>query len=140
MSTYRDPSRAYAENSVLSAPPERLVVMLYDGAGRFLARAATATREGDVGAAGAALRRAGAILDELLTTLDFSAGEFAEHLRDIYFFCKRELRKAQIRHDPRRIERVAKLLAELRESWAAIAAPPPASGEGRRTTLGEAIA
>jgi flagellar protein FliS len=139
MSTYRDPSRAYAE-SVLTAPPERLVVMLYDGAAKFLARAAAATRAEDVGAAGKALSRAGAILDELLATLDFEAGgEVATGLRDIYLFCNRELLTAQLERDPRRIERVAKLLAELRESWQAIAAATPQlSGVGMR--LGEATA
>jgi flagellar protein FliS len=144
MSAYRDPSRAYAENSVLTAPPERLVVMLYDGAGRFLARAAAATREGDVGAAGTALGRAGAILDELLATLDLDTGEIAERLRDIYLFCNRELLRAQVEKDPARIDRVATLLAELRESWAAIAAAPSApagrTDAGRRTALGEAVA
>lgn len=142
MNSYRDPSRAYAENSVLTAPPERLVVMLYDGAGRFLARAAAATREGDAGAAGTALGRAGAILDELLATLDLNAGEIAERLRDIYLFCNRELLRAQIERDPKRIERVATLLAELRGSWATIAALPaaPGSADGRRVALGEAVA
>lgn len=126
MSSYQTASRAYAESSVLTAPPERLVVMLYDGAGRFLARAAAATRAGDAGAAGTALGRAGAILDELLATLDPSAGEIAERLRDIYLFCRRELMAAQLERDAAKIERVAALLAELRESWATIAtvAPP----------------
>ena len=52
MSAYATASRAYTESSVLTAPPERLVVMLYDGAGRFLARAAAAIRGGDAGLAG----------------------------------------------------------------------------------------
>ncbi|MBN9624338.1 MAG: flagellar export chaperone FliS [Actinobacteria bacterium] len=142
MNTYRDPSRAYAENSVLTAPPERLVVMLYDGAGRFLARAAAATREGDAAAAGTALGRAGAILDELLATLDFEAGEIAAHLGDIYLFCNRELLRAQIDRDAKRIERVAVLLGGLRESWATLASAPaaPGAGAGRRTALGDAVA
>ena len=33
-------SQGYRENSILTAPPERLVVMLYDGANRFLIQAA----------------------------------------------------------------------------------------------------
>jgi flagellar protein FliS len=130
MSAYQTASRAYAESSVLTASPERLVVMLYDGAGRFLARAAAATRAGDAGAAGTALGRAGAILDELLATLDPAGGEIAERLRGIYLFCGRELVAAQLRRDPARIERVAKLLAELRESWEAIAAAPPSPPSG----------
>src|ERR1700761_7093962 len=104
MSPYRAPSRAYAQNSVLTAPPERLVVMLYDGAGRFLAKAAAAMREGDAAAAGQSLHRAGAIIDELLATLDMSAGEVAERLQAIYLFCNRELLSAQLKKDPRKID------------------------------------
>ena len=37
--------QAYRESAILTAPPERLVVMLYDGARRFLHQAAVAMRE-----------------------------------------------------------------------------------------------
>jgi flagellar protein FliS len=131
---YAKVSQAYAQDSVLTASPEKLVVMLYDGLARFLARSAAAIRAEDIGAAGTALQRAGAILDELLATLDPAAGEMSERLSGIYLFCKRELLAAQIKRDPKRVERVAKLLGELRESWAAIAEAPPMAGG--RPTLG----
>ncbi len=137
MNPYANASKAYAQDSVLTAAPEKLVVMLYDGLARFLARGAAAIRAEEVGAAGTALQRAGAILDELLATLDPSAGDIAGHLAEIYMFCKRELLAAQLKRDPKRIERVAKLLAELREAWAAIAAAPPEATIGR-PTLGAA--
>jgi flagellar secretion chaperone FliS len=131
---YRSASQAYAQDSILTAAPEKLVVMLYDGLARFLARGAAAIRAEDLGAAGKALNRAGAILDELLATLDPTAGgEIAERLAEIYLFCKRELLAAQLKRDPARIGRVAKLLAELRESWAAIAEAPPTAMTGRPT-------
>jgi flagellar protein FliS len=133
MDPYRSASQAYAQDSVLTAAPEKLVVMLYDGLARFLARAAAASRAEDVAAAGTALNRAGAILDELLATLDPAAGEVAQRLADIYLFCKRELLAAQLKRDPKRIERVAKLLAELREAWAMIAEAPPVAALGRPT-------
>ncbi len=120
-------SRAYTESSVLTAPPERLVVLLYDGAGRFLARAAAAIRDGDAGAAGEPLQRVHAILDELLATLDFDAGEVAERLQSIYLFSKRTLTEAQLKRDADAVERVAALLADLRAAWAEIAAGPRAA-------------
>jgi flagellar protein FliS len=137
MNPYRNASQAYAQDSVLTAAPEKLVVMLYDGLARFLARGAAALRADDVAAAGNALNRAGAILDELLATLDPAAGEVAHRLADIYLFCKRELLAGQLKRDPKRIERVAKLLGELREAWATIAEAPPAMTAGR-PTLGAA--
>jgi len=130
---YRSASQTYAQDSVLTASGEKLVVMLYDGLARFLARAAAALRAEDIAAAGNALNRAGAILDELLSTLDPAAGEITQRLADIYLFCKRELLAAQLKRDPKRIERVAKLLAELREAWATIAAAAPEAAIGRPT-------
>lgn len=126
MSAYATASRAYTESSVLTAPPERLVVMLYDGAGRFLARAAAAIRNGDAGLAGEQIGRANAILDELLATLDREqGGAVAERLESIYLFCERTLVEAQLQRDPAKVDRVAAMLAELREAWAAIAENPP---------------
>jgi flagellar secretion chaperone FliS len=121
MNGYAAAAQAYTETSVLSAPPERLVVMLYDGAGRFLARAAAAVREGDTVGATEPLQRAQAILDELLATLDPAAGPLTERLESIYLFSKRTLTEAQLARDPEPIERVASLLGVLRGAWNEIA-------------------
>ena len=121
MTAYAQATKAYTENSVLTAPPERLVVMLYDGAARFLARAAVAIRAGDAAGAGVPLGRAQAILHELLSTLDPNAGEIADQLASIYLFCERTLVEAQLERDAGKVEQVAKLLAELRDAWAQIA-------------------
>jgi flagellar secretion chaperone FliS len=109
--------RAYRESSVMTAPPERLVVMLYDGALRFLARATAEMREGRHVAAGQPLSRAEAILDELLATLDMDQGEVAERLQAIYVFCRRLLIEARLERDAERIEKVSHLLGELRDAW-----------------------
>lgn len=114
-------SQAYKSSAVLTAPPELLVVMLYDGALRFLARASQAMREGRAGAAGHPLRKANAILDELLVTLDHEqGGEVAARLESIYVFCRQTLVKAQLGSDPDKVDQVAGLVRELREAWAEI--------------------
>jgi flagellar protein FliS len=114
--------QAYRQNSVLSASPEQLVLMLYDGVLRFLRQAAVAMRESDLTNANARLRRAEAILDELRVTLDPSAGELAERLDAIYLFCRQLLVQAQLDKDPSRIEAAVDLIGELRDAWAAISA------------------
>ena len=121
MATYAPAPRAYRESSILPAPPERLVVMLYDGARRFLAQAAYAMRERDVAQAGNRLQRAEAIIEELLATLDMSAGEVAERLEAIYVFSRRMLAEARLEQDPEKVEQVSELLGELREAWAEVA-------------------
>ncbi len=121
MNSYATAQEAYVESSVLTAPPERLVVMLYDAALRFLAHGAGALRDNDLERSRARLARADAILDELNVSLDMSAGEVAERLRTIYLFCKRHLADATIHRDAERVEQVAGLLSELREAWDAVA-------------------
>jgi flagellar protein FliS len=114
--------QAYAESSVLTASPERLVVMLYDGAIRFLRQAAHAMREGTPEQANDRLARANAILTELNCALDVErGGEVAERLRMIYLFCKRHTADANLHRDPAGLDAVVKLLGELRDSWAQIA-------------------
>jgi flagellar protein FliS len=112
---------AYKESSILTAPQERLIVMLYDGARRFLIQGAMAMGQGDVATSNERMQRAEAIIEELLTTLDLSVGEIAERLQAIYLFCLRRLNEARFARDPEMIEGVASLLGELRESWASIA-------------------
>jgi flagellar secretion chaperone FliS len=118
-----NPSAAYRQQSVMTASPGQLVVMLYDGALRFLQQAATAMRAGEHLACDQKLRRAEAIIDELHMVLDKErGGEIASRLEGIYVFCKRHLIEARIERDGGRIDKVSELLAELRGAWAEIAA------------------
>jgi flagellar protein FliS len=115
-------SVAYKQQSILTATPGQLVVMLYDGCLRFLHQAAYAMREGNVSEADARLQRAEAIIDELHATLDMEkGGVVASRLQGIYVFCSRHLIEARFARDPQMIEKVGGLLGELREAWAQIA-------------------
>jgi flagellar secretion chaperone FliS len=112
---------AYRESAVLTASPEQLVVMLYDGARRFLHQSATAMRNDNVELAHMKLRRAEAIIQHLRDTLDMEQGEIAARLQAIYLFCGRHLNEARTKRDPKKIDQVSELLGELREAWNATA-------------------
>ncbi len=122
-----DAKRAYTESSVLTAPREQLVVMLYDGAIRFLNQSAVALRANNRKVFLDRVQRAEAIIKELNITLDMSQGDVSERLRAIYQFCNHHLTTATIQSDPRMIDDVIRLLSELREAWQQIAAAPPAT-------------
>jgi flagellar protein FliS len=123
LSTYAGSrTAAYQQQSILTAPPGHLVVMLYDGCLRFLHQAAYAMRAADQIEADARLRRAEAIIAELHATLDKDrGGEIASRLEGIYVFCKKHLIEARLERSAEMIEQVSALLAELREAWAEIA-------------------
>jgi flagellar protein FliS len=121
MSTRLAPSpNAYRQSAVLTASRERLVVMLYDGACRFLEQGATAMRAGDIGGTHVKLRRGEAIISYLQHTLDMSQGEIANNLLVIYLFCRRHLNRARVERDPKKVDEVISLLRQLREAWDAI--------------------
>jgi flagellar secretion chaperone FliS len=130
MNPYASP-QAYRDTSVLTASPEQLVVMLYDGAVRFLRQAEVAIDEHAWQHGFDRLTRAEAILDELLATLNMDAGEIAERLQAIYVFCKRCLIDARLNRDSEKVRQVVALLMDLREAWVKLAAsagtPQPAA-------------
>jgi len=117
------PSVAYRQQSILTATPGQLVVMLYDGCLRFLHQAAYAMREGNASESNARLQRAEAIIDELRTTLDMEkGGVVASRLQGIYVFSSKHLLDARLNRKPENIEKVSELMSELRDAWAQIAA------------------
>ena len=120
MNQYAAARLAYTEASVMTATPEQLVVMLYDGAIRFLHQAATALREGRLSQSRERLHRAQAVIDELNRSLDLRQGEIAYGLRSIYAFCLRHLIDSTAASDPDGYEKIAELLTGLRESWAEV--------------------
>ena len=113
----------------MTAPPERLVVMLYDGAIRFFFQAAAAMREGArttaLRAAATAARRSSTSCSPRST---WRAARSPQRLEGIYVFCKRLLMEARLERDADKIDLVRGYLAELREAWAQIAAAMSALG------------
>lgn len=121
MNPYAAAKLAYTEASVMTASPEQLVVMLYDGAIGFLHQAAAALRAGRLIQSRDRLHKAQAVIEELNRSLDVRHGEIAHGLRSIYTFCLRHLIDSTAESDADGYEKVAALLADLRESWQEIA-------------------
>jgi flagellar protein FliS len=113
---------AYRRGEVMAASPGQLVVLLYDGARRFLRQAFMAMREGDVERAHKTLRYGERIISHLDGTLDYEQGDVAQHLHAIYAFCLTHLNAARMHQDASKVEEVSRMLGELREAWAQVAA------------------
>jgi flagellar protein FliS len=112
----------YLETAVETASPARLIVMLYDGAIRFINEGAHAMRQRDYETQNAKLQRAQKILAELISSLDFDkGGEIAENLFRLYTYMYNQLVEANINDNLDRLQHVVHLLSELREAWDAIA-------------------
>jgi flagellar protein FliS len=113
---------AYRRGEVLSATPGQLVVMLYDGARRFLRQSVSAMNAGEVERAHTTLRYGERIISHLDGTLDYEQGDLPQRLHMIYAFCLVQLGAARVSQDAGKVEEVSGLLGELREAWSQVAA------------------
>ncbi len=112
---------AYQQAAVGTQSKGRLIVMLYDGAIKFLKLAVRELEAQNYAAKGQYINRAQDIIDELNAVLDMEAGgEIAENLRKLYVFMGRRLTQANSSRDPQMIEEVIGLLEELNLSWKTI--------------------
>ncbi|HEW79533.1 MAG TPA: flagellar export chaperone FliS [Phycisphaerales bacterium] len=113
---------AYQETSVTTQSKGRLIVLLYDGAIKFMKLAIKELEAGNYEAKGQYITRAQNIINELNAVLDTDAGgEIAANLRKLYSFMNTHLSEANTKRDPQIIREVITLAEELNESWKAIA-------------------
>ena len=112
----------YQEVAITTQSRGRLVVMLYDGAIKFLKLAMNELNAGNMDQKWIYIKKALDIIDELNAVLDMeSGGEVAQNLRKLYMFMVRHLNSANVKKDPKMIKEVIDLLEELNQGWKAIA-------------------
>jgi flagellar protein FliS len=114
---------AYRRTEAQSASPIQLIVMLYDGALRFLSDARAAQQTGDLPRRAHAMRRVAAIVAECQSTLDLErGGTLAADLDRLYSYISARLLDVTVNRDPSAIDEVHKLMTTLRNGWAEAAA------------------
>ncbi len=122
---------AYQQGQVSSADPLRIIVLLYEGAIRFIGQAQA--RWEDPAARGTALGRAHRIISELLASLDHErGGEIATNLDSLYHFALDEITRANLEANPRGLSGVLNVLRELLDGWSTIEAEAREKGLTQR--------
>lgn len=120
----------YRKASVGSATPLQLVIMLYDGALRFIQQGRHAIQTRDIERQNESLQKAQRILSELICCLDMDkGGEIASNLFAIYTYVYNELVLANMNDDARTLDRCAKILSDLRSSWVILESQQRTSAE-----------
>lgn len=108
----------YFEQMILSASPIELVRILYQQAIAAVADAREHLREGRIRERGIAIRKAHAILAELMVSLNPEyAPEIAENLRKLYCYMQERLLEAHMWQVEPPLEEAAQLLATLADAW-----------------------
>ena len=112
----------YQETAVTTQSKGRLIVMLYDGAIKFMKLAIKEMEAGNFENKGKYIQRAQDIINELNAVLDADAGgEVAANLRKLYCFMSGHLSKANSKCDPQMIREVINMMEELNRGWKTIA-------------------
>ena len=110
------------ETGVLAASPNKLIIMLYEGAIAACQGAIMHMQKKDIENKGAMLSKAIMIIESgLRLSLDKKAGgEVAASLDSLYAYMSHRLTIANIRNQPEQVQEVIKLLTDLKSAWEAI--------------------
>ena len=112
----------YLQDSINTASPGKLLIMLYDRLILDLGKGEEALRAGQFEAAHEKITHAQEIVIELRVSLDVETWSGAPGLASLYGFVLTELIGANIARDPDRVAACRKLLEPLRDAWREAAA------------------
>lgn len=113
----------YQQVQFATADRGTLLLLVFDGASRFLAEAESALHDGDTQRFATRLGRAQAVIAELLHTLDHRAGgEIAVNLERLYRFMLEHLVEANMQKSAAHVALVRRLLATIADAYREIIA------------------
>jgi len=107
---------AYKQNSVTTASPGELTLMLYNGCLKFLGKAKLAIKEKNIQEKNNNLQKAQAIIAELMSTLNMDI-DISKQMLPLYEYMNHRLVEANIQNDVAIIEEVEGLVTEFRDTW-----------------------
>ncbi|MBM9537394.1 flagellar export chaperone FliS [Desulfobulbus alkaliphilus] len=109
----------YVANSVNAASPEQLMLMLYDGAVRFISLAIQAIDNGQIDKRAYYINKTSAIVSEFAATLDHNQdAKLAEDLDALYSYMLGRMMEANLKNKTEPLHEVKTMLSDLRATWA----------------------
>ncbi len=108
---------SYKTNDIETASPVKLIVMLYNGAIKFATLAVEAIENNDIETANVNIIKAQNIVSELLSSLNFEAGNVADNLSGLYIYIHRLLVESNIQKNVVPLKESISLLTNLKEGW-----------------------
>ena len=120
----------------MTATPEALTLMLYNGALRFMSEGKEALEKKDYESANNSIIKAEKIITEFRVTLDFKY-EISNQLLPLYNYVYDCLVRGNLDSDTAKIDEAAGIIRELRDAWAQ--AMKKARAEKTGETLEDAV-
>ncbi|PAC34182.1 flagellar export chaperone FliS [Caldifermentibacillus hisashii] len=111
-----NPYQAYQENSVLTASPGDLTLMLYNGCLKFLNLAKKAIGGNNITEKNTNLQKAQNIINELMVTLNMDI-EISKQMMALYDFVRIKLIEANVKNDLAALEEAESIMTDFRDTW-----------------------
>ena len=111
-----NPYQSYQQNSVNTASPGELTLMLYNGCLKFIHQAKKAIEEKNIEMKNTNIQKAQSIIQELMVTLNMDM-EVSKNMMSLYDFMNRRLMEANIKSDASILAEVEGLVTEFRDTW-----------------------
>lgn len=132
-----NPFDQYRETQITTANQGKLIVMLYDGAIRFLNIAIDNMEPRTYDVVNTNIIKTQDIITELLLSLNMKeGGEISDNLFNLYVYFKKRLLEANIQKDPEIIREVINHMKALRDAWDKISATEARSDRTAQTSKG----
>ncbi|PLS17897.1 flagellar protein FliS [Bacillus sp. M6-12] len=110
------PFQTYKQNSVNTAPPGELTLMLYNGCLKFIKRGKLAIQEKDIEQRNLNLLKAQNIIQELMVTLNMDV-EISKNLIQLYDYLYRRLIEANTKNSIEILDEVEDFVTQFRDTW-----------------------
>ncbi len=109
---------AYLATQVTTTDQGDLLLMLYEGAIKFLKQAKVKMEERDFAQKGMLISKALDVIAELDSSLNAEkGGELAQNLHNLYFYCNTRLLQANLRMNTAQVDEVIRILEALKEAF-----------------------
>ena len=109
-------AEAYKRQQVLTATPEALTLMLYNGCLKFMNEGMEALGKKDYETTNTALQKAQNIISEFRITLNMDY-EISHQLFPLYNYVYDRLVEGNLKSDLKQIEEAKTIITELRDAW-----------------------
>jgi flagellar secretion chaperone FliS len=111
-----NPYQTYQNNSVTTASPGELTLMLYNGCLKFIGLAKKGIHDNDIELKNVNIQKAQNIVSELMVTLNMDM-DVSKNMMSLYDFINRRLIEGNIKNDLEAVEEAEGLIVEFRDTW-----------------------
>ncbi len=113
-----NPYKKYQENRIEGASQGEMIILLYEGAIRFMNQGISYIENREIERAHGVIIKAQRIVNELQVTLNFElGGEIAQNLYRLYDFCMQQLIDANIKKETLGLQNSIEIFQELLDTW-----------------------